>query len=224
MRRRPPIEILWCQNRKAHHPKRAGWSFPMEIEEQIRKLTCDGSVVHFFGGQAKFGLRMDIDPATSPDVIGDAWLPPFAKASFDSVVLDPPYATLPREELFQLLYQASWVARRRVIWLHQIWTPSGAGLSLERGWLVRCGDSLVVRCLQVLRKNGREIQPMQWFTRGPAMKYNRWLVGQKPLALQFPATAETPADRKVAIVKPLRSRDRMAHRDRVATADSEAFA
>ena|ERR1700688_3698401 len=154
MRRRRPIEILWCQNRKAHHPKRAGWSFPMEVEEKIREVSCDGSVVHFFGGQAKFGVRMDVDPATAPHVIGDAWLPPFAKASFDTVVLDPPYATLPREELFQLLYQASWVARRRVIWLHQIWTPSGAGLSLERGWLVRCGDSLVVRCFAAIAKCG----------------------------------------------------------------------
>lgn len=199
MRRRRPIEILWCQNRTARHEKRAAWSFPMEVEAKIRELSCDGSLVHFFGGQAKFGVRMDIDPATAPDVVGDAWLPPFAIASFDTVVLDPPYLTLPREELFQLLYAASWVARKQVIWLHQIWSPSGAGLSLERGWLVRCGDSLVVRCLQLFQKNGKQIYPMARFTRGPAMKYNRWLAGEMPLPLQFSATAETPADRKTEV-------------------------
>jgi hypothetical protein len=189
MRRRRPIEILWCQNRTARHPRRAGWSFPMEIEAKIRELACDGSVIHFFGGAAKFGVRMDIDPATAPDIVGDAWLPPLAKASFDTVVLDPPYLSLPREELFQLLYAASYVARKQVIWLHQIWSPSGAGLSLERGWLVRCGDSLVVRCLQLFQKNGKPIYPMVRFTRGPAMKYNRWLAGE--MALPFGAMAET---------------------------------
>lgn len=193
--RRRPIEILWCQNRTARHSKRAGWSFPHEVETKIMELCAGGSIIHFFGGAARFGFRMDIDPTTAPDVVGDAWLPPFAKASFDTVVLDPPYTSLPREELFQLLYAASWVARKQVIWLHQIWTPSGAGLSLERGWLVRCGDSLVARCLQVLRKNGKEIMPMQWFTRGPAMKYNRWLVGEMPLALDFGATDPDLASR-----------------------------
>jgi tRNA1(Val) A37 N6-methylase TrmN6 len=34
---------------------------------------------------------MDIDPIVEPDIVADAWAPPFGKDSFDVVILDPPY-------------------------------------------------------------------------------------------------------------------------------------
>ena len=191
MRRRPQVEILWCPNRKGE--KRAGWSFPRIVELKIRELCGDGRVLHLFGGQAKFGVRLDVDRATRPDVIGDAWMAPFAGRSFDTVVLDPPYFSLDREQLGSLMMTAAHLARQQVIWLHQVWAPSQFGLSLEKGWLVRVGDNHCIRCLQLFRRNARSVQPPAYYTRGPQQKFNRWLAGEMPLPFDNP-----PAQTEVA--------------------------
>jgi len=72
------------------------------------------SFVHLFGGKADFGVRLDIDAAVKPDVIGDAWLPPFAKDSFDCVVLDPPYVgefrAMSNDRIRGLFRAAAWLA------------------------------------------------------------------------------------------------------------------
>lgn len=198
MRPRKPIEVLWVPNRK-NCERRAGWSFPKEIEAKIIEICAGGSVLHLFGGRAKFGTRLDIDPATKPDVLGDAWLAAhiFPKASFDTVVLDPPYFKLCREELGQLMAAAAFVARSQAVWLHQLWAPSCFGLSLSRGWLVRVGDSMVVRALQVFRRNSREIQPARYFSRGPAMKYNAWLAGQESLPIANLLQIAKPCDLEI---------------------------
>ena len=179
-RGRPSVKVLWCPNKK-NAERRPGWSFPLEVEQKIIELSAGGTVLHLFGGQSRFGVRLDIDPRTRPDVVGDAWLPPFAERSFDTVVLDPPYHELCREELGQLMANAAFIARQQAIWLHQIWAPSQFGLSLERGWVVRVGDSSVVRALQLFRRNSRDVHPVRYFSRGPGMKYNRWLAGEIPL-------------------------------------------
>ena len=56
------------------------------------EITAGQSVLHLFGGQATWGRRLDIDSTLKPDVIGDAWLPPFKRDAFDVVIIDPPYA------------------------------------------------------------------------------------------------------------------------------------
>ena len=188
MRRRPRVEVLWCPN-KRREPKRAGWSFPPVIETKIREF-CDGRVLHLFGGQAKFGVRLDVDRATHPDVIGDAWMPPFAERSFDTVVLDPPYFALDREQLGALMMTAAHLARLRVIWLHQLWAPSQFGLQLDHGYLVRVGDNHFVRCLQMFRRSARSVPAPAYFTRGPQQKYNRWLSGEMPLPFPPAEVAE----------------------------------
>lgn len=194
MRKRQHVEVLWCPNRssKTKRPShgRDGWAFPKEVETKIRELVGDGSCVHFFGGKAKFGIRMDIDLLLRPDVIADAWLPPFAYGSFDTVILDPPYLSFSREVLFSLLHGAAYTARQQVIWLGHIWSPSGFGCRQDRAWLVRCGDSLVVRALQVFKRTEKVMTPVRRFKRGPAMKYNRWLVN--PRGLPFPKQQEEP--------------------------------
>lgn len=183
MRRRPEIEVLWCPNRK--NEVRPGWSFPRIVEMKIREL-CDGRVLHLFGGQAKFGVRLDVDRAIHPDVIGDAWLPPFKGGSFETVILDPPYFALDREQLGAMMMNAAYIASRRVIWLHTLWAPSQFGLSLEKGWLVRVGDNRSVRSLQLFRRNARSVEAPRWFTRGPQQKYNRWLSSNMTLPFGDP--------------------------------------
>jgi hypothetical protein len=149
------------------------------------------TVLHLFGGRATFGTRLDIDLYTKPDVVGDAWLPPFAKDSFDVVVLDPPYFRLNQQEKNSLLAAAAWIAKRRVVWFHTVWIASLAPLTLERSWLVRVGDTCFVRCLQYFAVDGTNKRaPKRRFDRGPAMRYNRWLV--QPQGLPFPKHEEEP--------------------------------
>lgn len=184
--RRPQTEILWCPNGSKAIVRRRLVVSPAGRKKTKRALG-EGTVVHFFGGKSKFGTRMDIDLMTNPDVLADAWLPPFAPCSFDTVILDPPYVSVSREVMLALFCAASFTAARQVIWFHTIWAPSGAGLRLRESWLVRVGDSCLVRCLQRFQKV-RQVSPMRRFHRGPQMKYNRWLIS--PQGLPFPIQEE----------------------------------
>jgi hypothetical protein len=172
MNRTYPVEVLWCPNSAGQ--RGVGWGFPPAVEKRIRQ-DCDGHrVLHLFGGRSKFGVRLDVDQIVSPDVIGDAWLPPFAQESFDTVVLDPPYLRLNAQEKGALFRAAGLIARKRVIWFSTFWVSSGDGLSPEAAWLIRVGDNCVVRCLQYFSIK-RRFPGQPFFKRGRAMKYNRWL-------------------------------------------------
>jgi hypothetical protein len=143
---------------------------------------CTGAVLHLFGGRSKFGIRIDVDPVVKPDVLADAWLPPFGPQSFDVVVLDPPYIRLNSQEKNDLFRAAATIARERVVWFHTIWASTPPGLSPEKAWLVRVGDTCHVRCLQYFTIRKRYGFPKH-FRRGPAMKYNRWLAQPGGLSL-----------------------------------------
>lgn len=176
---RVPVEILWCgtnRPRRKYGNRRNGWSFPPAVRELLLQETEGRTVLHLFGGQADFGVRMDLDPATNPHMVGDAWLPPFPRDSFDVVVLDPPYAQLRQQEKFALMWAACWIARQHVYWFSTVWIASDRSLPLDRAWLIRVGDQCAIRCLQkfaVREPKRRPLQPGE-FKRGEALKYNRW--------------------------------------------------
>ena len=180
MKRSYPVEVLWCPNASKTNlvasggARRTGWMFPKAVEAQLVK-DCEGmSILQLFGGRSSFGTRLDVDPFVHPDVIGDAWLPPFRQDSFDVVIIDPPYVTLNAQAKHALFCAANNIARSRVIWFSTIWTAASSGLSTEKAYLVRVGDSCHVRCLQYYRIR-EKMQPVARFKRGPQMKYNRWL-------------------------------------------------
>lgn len=175
-----PVEVLWCGN--VHGKKNNGWSFPAAVRNRLLEDFAGKRVLHLFGGMATFGTKLDIDPTTRPHVLGDAWLPPFKAGSFDVVVLDPPYFHINADVKVALFRAANFVAVEHVVWFHTIWASSCAGLSPDRAWLVRVGDTCACRCLQYFRVTGRP-GPVKFFPRGPAMKYNRWLA--QPGALPF---------------------------------------
>lgn len=188
---RIPVQILWCgtnRPRKKHGARRNGWSFPPAVRELLLQ-ECKGlTVVHLFGGRADFGARLDVDPATKPDVVGDAYLPPFARDSFDVVILDPPYTQVRQQEKIALLRAAAWIARRSVIWFHTVWVEADRNLPLQRGWLVYCGTQCSIRCLEFFDVREPKRPPLAKFTRGPAIKYNRWLLPNGILPFSdFPA-------------------------------------
>lgn len=175
------LEVLWCSNNRRRRGN--GWRFPPNVSKLLQSLADGKRVGHLFGGLSRFGVRLDIDVRVKPNVIGDAWLPPFVRDAFDVVVLDPPYITINQQMKDQLLAAAAFVARERVIWFHTNWIAAQSPMRFERGWLVRVGDSCAVRCIQVFTVPTEKRIPRPRFTRGPAMKYNRWLDGQIGLPL-----------------------------------------
>ena len=185
---RPPghrPEVLWCPNgRYGGIRGKEGWRFPRNVEKLLRAETIEKgkSTLHLFGGRARWGTRIDIDERVAPDVICDAWLPPFAPMSFDLVILDPPYNHLNAQMKNLLFRQAAHIAREYVVWFSTLWVAGSLGLKLERSYLVRVGDHCLVRCLQFFRVT-RRLEPVIRFTRGPAIKYNRWLSGNLLLPL-----------------------------------------
>lgn len=79
-------------------------SFPLHFEKKLlTELSIDPAIhkiLHPFGGQAEFGLRLDISGDVTPDFVGDAHKLPFGDGVFDLVILDPPYT----EEYAERLY------------------------------------------------------------------------------------------------------------------------
>jgi hypothetical protein len=136
-----PVGLIWCGN-----SRRNGWSFHPKIRKKLITDTEGKSVLHLFGGASTFGTRQDIDPITKPDVIADAWLPPFACRSFDVVILDPPYFHLSAQTKTALFRAAGFIARERVIWWHTIWVTGSGGLQPEAGWLVKGNYIRVYTC------------------------------------------------------------------------------
>jgi hypothetical protein len=149
-------------------------------------------VLQLFGGLSRWGVTLDIDPRTRPQVRGDAWMPPFTRDAFDVVIVDPPYAGINQQMKQALIRGAAYVARERVIWFHTNWVAPDSGMRRERSWLVRVGDSCACRCVIEWRVVAQDKPvPILHFTRGPALKYSRWLVGN--VGLPFGGT-ELPSE------------------------------
>lgn len=194
MRRIRNVEVSTIVCTRPPKANANGWAFPRTIEKLLIDELAGKSVLHLFGGMARFGTRMDIDTTTHPDVIGDAWMPPFAANSFDVVVLDPPYERFSCQMTFALCCQASFVfAREQVIWFHTLWLDHPARLKLRKAHCIVTGRNAVVRCLQFfdVPGPGRKLGPMRKFSRGPAIKYNRWI--SQPEGLPFGPNAPAPA-------------------------------
>lgn len=172
--------VLWCANNRAGSSNR--WSFPPNVEKLLRQLTDGRTVLQLFGGLSRWGTKLDIDPTTRPHVRGDAWMPPFKRDSFDVVIVDPPYTGIDQQMKQTLLRGAAFVAKEHVIWFHTTWIAPDRGMCRERSWLVRVGDTCACRCLIEWRVVARDKPiPVLTFTRGPALKYRRWLAGEVSL-------------------------------------------
>lgn len=182
-------ETLWCPNVRGGASNR--WSFPPAVEKLLVQLTEGKRVLQLFGGLSRFGTKLDIDRTTRPHVIGDAWMPPFKKDAFDVVILDPPYAGINQQMKQTLIRGAAFVARERVYWFHTQWVAPDSGMQRERSWLIRVGDSCACRCLIEWRVTDRPKPiPILNFTRGPALKYRRWLAGGVSLPFAQPEASE----------------------------------
>jgi SAM-dependent methyltransferase len=67
--------------------------FPLFFEPNLIKLLgYPEQILQPFGGRAEYGMRLDLDPLTEPDIVADAHDLPLPDDSFDLVLLDPPYS------------------------------------------------------------------------------------------------------------------------------------
>jgi len=208
---RVPVEILWCgtnRPRRKFGNRRNGWSFPPAVRELLLQETQGLTVLHLFGGHADFGLRMDIDPATNPHVVGDAFLPPFPRDFCDVVVLNPPYQYDHQDQIKALMLAAAWISRQSVYWFSTVSARQWPGLRLNHAWLVRVGDECAIRCLQKFEVREPKRAPLKpgEFVRGPARFYNRWQLQHPPLPFHdlpqdwqiAPARSSSGANRRTA--------------------------
>src|SRR6266404_679551 len=146
-----PVQVLWCgtnRPRKKFGERKNGWSFPPAVRELLLQELSGKTCLHLFGGASDFGLRLDIDPSTNPDVVGDAFFPPSALDSFDAVIIDTPYYKMRTGENIALMRAAAWIARESVFWFHTVWIATDRHTELQRAWLIRVGDQCAVRVLQ----------------------------------------------------------------------------
>jgi hypothetical protein len=186
-----PVDVLWCSNNRSGRSN--GWSYPPKVERFLQDFTKGRSVLQLFGGMSRWGTKIDIDRSTRPHVIADAWLPPFGVNSFDVVILDPPYVSINQQMKQQLLRGAAFVAREHVVWFHTMWIASDRTCRLERALLVRVGDSCACRCIQIFRAAADTPRPRLHFSRGPAIRYNRWLSGQQRMPFDGSVEKEPPS-------------------------------
>lgn len=168
-----PPGVIWCANRTSEEPA-YGWGFPTKVKNFLQLQSDRSSTLHLFGGRASWGTRMDIDPIVKPDVIADAWAPPFPAGSFEDVIVDPPYTIISQPEIRTLLAAALWCGRSRVWWLHTVWIPPIPGLVRRRSWLIRVGNYTSVRALiefeVTMRAHEKEFNPAT----GQRIRYKGW--------------------------------------------------
>jgi SAM-dependent methyltransferase len=121
--------LVWTLPRPPKSRYRGG--FPMFFEENLVKLLgYPDRILHPFGGRAEHGLRVDLDPLLDPDVLADAHELPFDDASFDLVVLDPPYSDEEALELYGV------TTRLRPV----TYTAEAVRVARPGGWIVVYGD------------------------------------------------------------------------------------
>jgi len=116
---------------------RRTWAFPQEVTEILQRETAGLSVLHLFGGQASWGVRLDADRSTNPHVVGNAFHAPFHCGSFDVVICDPPYPRSTNGLFYVVLRPAACLARQRVWWFStEAIGNSPHGLKPQRWWAV----------------------------------------------------------------------------------------
>lgn len=128
------------------------WAFPKEVAALIERETSSMSVLHLFGGQAKFGTRLDADRSMKPHVVGNAFYPPFRCGSFDAVVLDPPYT--PAFRVVESCMIPALCIARRFVWWFATWGVGGHGdgQRIRRWWAVLPSENASLRILAELER------------------------------------------------------------------------
>lgn len=96
-----PIEVLYLP-RPASDYKGA---YPLHFEKHLPRLLETDNYVHFFGGKAKTGYRIDIKAELQPELVADCQnLPMLESNSFAGGMADPPYTPEFARDLYNCEY------------------------------------------------------------------------------------------------------------------------
>ncbi len=109
--------------------------WPEAVQAFIGTLMV-GRSLHVCCGRSPLGtVRLDIDPSCVPAVVADAARLPFADATFDTVLCDPPYNGRMQWN-HDMLKEMVRVARQRVVFQHWFMpvTPHGRVKKWQDGW------------------------------------------------------------------------------------------
>lgn len=170
--------LVWTLPRPPESKYKGG--FPRYFEQNlVQLLGYPERILHPFGGRAALGVRVDYRPDVQPDIVGDAHDLPFDDASFDLVVLDPPYSDEEAAELYET------PPLRRAAY-----TAEAVRVLCEGGWLAVYGDreparpprcNHTLRIIVVLRPNHRPRTCMVFQKRKPGMPFYGTEAGEQVL-------------------------------------------
>lgn len=151
------------------------WSsggYPARFLEHAYKtlgVTDPARVLHLCAGGVRSGVTVDIRIETGPRVVADCRRLPFAAATFDWVMADPPYAASYAEQLYgtgsvyprpgHILRESARVLRPggRVGLLHYIVPRAKYGLQRIGTWGVFVGPDMAIRAWSVYEKHQPEL-------------------------------------------------------------------
>ena len=158
----------WVLPRPRRSNKYIG-GFPQHFEKKLlRLLEIDPEkhkILQPFGGMAEYGIRVDLNPETKPQVLADAHdLNMFEDEIFDLVILDPPYNAEYNERLYGFTKPLRWKQYTkeavRVLkdggWLviyHMLSTPSIKDTVLTKRIFLETRRWHKLRCIHIHRKN-----------------------------------------------------------------------
>ncbi len=167
------------------------WAYPREISELLKRETAGFRVLQLFGGQADWGITIDLDRTLRPSVVGNALFPPFACETFDAVLIDPPYTRASNGVASMLICVAACLARSRVWWFATSAIGTGYhGLRLLRWWAVLPSEHGQLRVLAEFERRrhpARGCHPIprdRWPKQLGRYNWSQEVLGQEVLPLK----------------------------------------
>src|SRR5690349_23611863 len=96
-----PIEVLYLPRPASDYKG----CYPLHFEKHLPRLLETNKYVHFFGGKAETGYRIDIKPELNPHLVQDVQTElPFDDAIFEGGMADPPYNEQFAKDLYNCEY------------------------------------------------------------------------------------------------------------------------
>lgn len=149
-------------------PFEDGGGYPVGfVQWALGVMGCDdpGRVLHLCSGSMVTGLRVDIRPERSPDVVADCRQTPFPDETFDWILADPPYS----EDYATNLYGTGDAY------------PLPGQIVREAGRLLRPGGMFGVLHFQVpMVARPLRIREVYGVTTGSGYAIRAWTLMQKP--------------------------------------------
>lgn len=96
-----PIDVMYLPRPAAKYPG----CYPKFFEKHLSRLLETDNYIHFFGGKAETGVRVDINTDVNPDILGDVEnLEGVEDNTYEGGMADPPYTVEFAKNLYHCKY------------------------------------------------------------------------------------------------------------------------